>query len=319
MPKKARTKSTLLIPAERMEHMILRLQFEAPTVPASLMLRLSLTLLIAPGLLVTAEKPMAQNDQVIIVTKNSTAADIPVKTTEIRSIISMVNKALEKYPDDSKARVLLRSQYSNHPDHDGMQAYPHAIVPLDEKGRPHGIERFYGVGAGHGWMFRELPWEHGKMEGEERAYESGVLKTLIPWHADKVEGVRKTLYRDGSTLIEATYKNGLPNGPTLSYDPKGNVTREAILQDGKLHGSLREFWPGTKQLKREIQYDMGRVVGVMKEFYSTGAIKKELPSKDNMMHGVEVHYEADGKVQRKKYWLEGDTVSAKEFEAYEKK
>jgi antitoxin component YwqK of YwqJK toxin-antitoxin module len=280
------------------------------------MSRLCLPLLFALSSLVYAEKPPARNDQVIVVAKNSTAADIPVKTTEIRSIISRVNKALEKYPDDSKARVLLRSIYSNHPDHDGMQAYPHAIVPLDEEGRPHGIERFYGVGAGHGWMFRELPWEHGIMEGEEKAYERNVLKTIIPWRADKVEGVRKTLYRNGRTLIAATYKNGLANGPTYSYDNKGNVTREANLKDGKRHGNVREFWPGTKQIKREIQYDMGRVVGVMKEFYSTGAIKKELPFKDNMMHGVEVQYEADGTVRRKKYWLEGDTVSAKVFGAH---
>jgi len=54
---------------------------------------------------------------------------------------------------------------------------------------------------------------------------------------------------------------------------------------------------------------------VVKEFYSSGQLKRELPFRDNLMHGEERQFEADGKVSRVRFWLKGDEVEAEAYAA----
>lgn len=250
-----------------------------------------------------------KGDEVIIVPKNAKSSDIPIKTTEIRSIMHRVDEALKDRPDGSRARVVLRRVFSNHPAHYGVQAYPHSVVPLNEKGEPDGLERIYGGGT-----FRIVPWKHGRRHGEEKVYAGQRVKAIIPWVNGKMHGVRKTFYPDGTVQVEAAYENGEANGPTRNYDPKGRLVREASLTNSKRHGLVRDFWPESGKVRREIRYNLGKVVGVAKDYYANGQLKRALPFKDNAMHGIEIQYEADGTVVRKRYWIKGETATEDDFE-----
>ena len=285
-----------------MVRLLLLVGLVSPSLPGSLEL-------FAEG----TETPREQVGEEIIVPKNAKPADLTVKTTEWRSIIRAVNECLADRPDGSKARVILRREFSNHPAHYGVQAYPHAVVPLNEKGEPDGIERNYGVGTSGHTPARTVNWKNGKRHGEEKVHVGGKLKAVIPWVNDKVHGVRKTFYPDGKVQVESTYKNGEANGPTRSFDPQGRLTREELRKNGKRHGTVRDFWPDTGKVKREIHYKMGSVIGVTKDYYADGRLKRELPFKRNAMHGIEIQYTPEGEVIRERYWRDGEVVTKEQF------
>ena len=250
-----------------------------------------------------------EEGETILVPKNPKASDIAVKTTETQWIIRLVNEALRDRPDGTKARVVLRRIYSNHPAHEGVQAYPHAVVALNDKGEPDGIERFFDVHSGCR-LYRTVNWKDGRRHGEERLLAGNQVRAIVPWVDDKIRGVKKRFYPDGTLQLEATYRDGVAEGPTRSYDPKGNLTREESNKDGKRHGMVTDYWPETGKVQRQIQYDMGKVVGIARDYYANGQLKRELPFKDNAMHGVEIQYEADGREARRRHWLEGKTEEA---------
>jgi antitoxin component YwqK of YwqJK toxin-antitoxin module len=255
-------------------------------------------------------------DQVLILPKNPTDAEIGVKTTELNYIRRRVNTALADRPAGAKARVTLRSAFSNHPEHYGVNAYPYAVVPLNEAGLPDGTETFVTIGV-TGWsgqIERKLPWKNGKRDGEEQVFKDGKLEATIPWVNDQIHGVRRTFHANGKLAAEAPYVRGLPEGVTRNFDSEGRLMSAVPMKAGKRHGVAREFWPETGKLKREIHYDMGRVVGVTKEFYATGKLKREVPFQNNALHGVETVYEADGTISVRRYWRDGEPVSQAEFE-----
>jgi antitoxin component YwqK of YwqJK toxin-antitoxin module len=260
---------------------------------------------------VASEQP-ADEGETIIVPRNAKVADLTIKTTLAEHIIQLVNQALAERPQNTKARVVLHRVFTNYPAHYGVQAYPHAVVPLNDKGEPDGTETFYDVHSGCR-MYRKVPWKDGKRHGEEKLYAGDQVKAVIPWVDNKIQGVRKAFYADGKLQMEAAYRNGVADGPTRSYTPAGALMREESHKDGKRHGMARDFWAETGKPRREIEYDMGKVVGVAREYYADGRLKRELPFKDNAMHGVEVQYEADGTVTRRCYWLEGRKVTQEDY------
>ncbi|MBI2191445.1 MAG: toxin-antitoxin system YwqK family antitoxin [Planctomycetes bacterium] len=270
---------------------------------------------LALALPIEAEEPAGnaeeRTSQEIVVPKNAKPGDIPVQTTENESIRRLVNQVLADRAEASRARVTLRSSFSNHPAHFGVNAYPYAVVPLNEQDQPDGLELFFSVG--HGELFRTLPWQAGKRHGEERILEGKRVRTVIPWAEGEIHGVRKTFYPDGTVQLEATYEHGLAQGPTRSYDVRGRLASEIMMKEGKRNGLFREFWPESGKVKREIPYEMGSVSGMARDYYASGQIKREVRFKNNEMHGVDVQYEADGKVGRKKFWRTGQEVSEEKF------
>ncbi|MCG3147027.1 MAG: hypothetical protein PCFJNLEI_00463 [Verrucomicrobiae bacterium] len=255
-------------------------------------------------------------EQVIVVRKNATNAEIGLQTTELEYIRRRVNAALAESPPDAKARVTLRSAFADHAAHYGVNAYPYAVVPLNAAGLPEGVEVFVTIGVSErsGRVERKLPWKNGKREGEEQVFKDDKLQATIPWVNDQVHGVRKTFHANGKVLAEATYVRGEPEGPSRNFDAEGRLVSAVTMKAGKRHGVAKDFWPETGQLKREVHYDMGRVVGMTKEFYANGRLKREVPFRNNAIHGMEVLYEADGKISHRRYWLDGEPVSQAEFE-----
>jgi antitoxin component YwqK of YwqJK toxin-antitoxin module len=50
-------------------------------------------------------------------------------------------------------------------------------------------------------------------------------------------------------------------------------------------------------------------------FYADGKPKWEKPFRENKQHGVEKQFAPDGTVERERFWIDGDPVSAEEFKA----
>jgi antitoxin component YwqK of YwqJK toxin-antitoxin module len=99
------------------------------------------------------------------------------------------------------------------------------------------------------------------------------------------------------------------------YAEDGSLTREGMMKHGKRDGGMTEYWEGTKQRKRVAKYDEGQVVGVVKEYYLSGKLKREVAMKDESYHGADTLFNEDGKVTQTRYWFRGDVVTKEEFEA----
>ena len=242
--------------------------------------------------------------QVIVASK---AEDVPARCRRI------VAKGLEKCAAGYKLRVTLGKFYDfgHSSSTNQFEPYVHSMVPLNAKGRPDGEEQFFHINSS--WVKRTVPYVDGKREGIEKHYEGRKVTVEVPWHKDRVHGVRKMYHPNGKVRSESVYVKGLTEGPTRSYTPEGKVTRESTMRKGKRDGVMTDYWPETGKPKRVIPYDKGKVDGVVREYYRNGQLKREMIFKDDVMHGIEKQYEADGTLVRTRYWKDDDRVSEEEF------
>jgi antitoxin component YwqK of YwqJK toxin-antitoxin module len=192
----------------------------------------------------------------------------------------------------------------------GVKRYAETLTPLNPEGQPDGMSLSWGD-----WYrppVRSTPYVAGKREGVETIYFGGgstQAQATITWVADEIHGPKKTYYQNGTLASESNYEHGVVTGESKSYGKDGALLRVATFKDGKRHGVVRDYWPDRPDLvKREITYRMGEVHGLAREYYSNGQVKWEQPFVDNKQHGIETHYEADGTVNKTKYWLAGDEV-----------
>lgn len=263
----------------------------------------------------TAEE-VQPREEIIIVAGNGKPGEIHAKTVPqiLEHIQQLVNQALADRPAGSKARVTLRYAYSNHPARMGLNAYPSTVVPLDAEGRPDGEERVYSVPDYDREPIRIVPWKHGKRDGIEREFRDGRLRVVTPWVDDKIQGDRKTYSPEGRLIGDTRFENGEPNGPSRTYDAEGRLVQEANMKNGVRDGAVRDYWPGTDKIRREVRYANGRLEGWAREYYADGKVKRQVMFVDNEMDGVETQFDGEGKVRLRHYWLNGKQVSQEQYE-----
>lgn len=192
-----------------------------------------------------------------------------------------------------------------------------ALVPLDEKGRPHGEAQYYGDDARPA---RRVTYRHGVRHGPEtevgretgwRSYD----RKVTPYRDGTIHGTVKIYYPDGKLQTEIPYVDGVQEGVSRTYARDGTVLREVTLKDDERHGKLVERWPTTKELRRVIPYRNGEVHGLVRQFYDSGRIRREIECRDGDFHGREVRYDEEGEVIKTRWWFRDDVVDGKaEFE-----
>ncbi len=246
-----------------------------------------------------ATAPAAEGTEVHLITLPEGIATLPAR---VRRRVQQLTSEMDA---GQRVRVTLSLffEFGQTGSSNTMQPYVQALVPLDREDRPHGIERFYHCHHANSYsLLREIPWKHGKRHGVERIFTRGHLETEIPWVNGVIQGNRKTFYPDGSVRSVSPYVDGVPQGRLLSFDQEENITRESFMEDGRLHGILTDYWPGTDQPRRIIPYQNGRVHGTMRAFYANGNLRTKAEFVDGLRHGSEIHYEVDGSVIRHLTW-----------------
>ncbi len=193
-----------------------------------------------------------------------------------------------------------------------MEPFVQQAVPLDEDGKPHGEELYLKVR--HNGPVRSVTWKHGRKHGPERLYAKGKVRVEIPWQNGKMHGAKKVYGNNGKLVSEVTFVNGKQEGLAKSYGPKGNVVRVIPYKDGKKNGKAVDYYPGTKIVKREVVYEDDEINGTTREYFANGKLKRKMQIKGSLMHGViEMYDEESGRLVRKAYFIEGDSVSEAEF------
>jgi len=218
----------------------------------------------------------------------------------------------KKLPEGTKVQVSVGQYFDQGQDSstNQMQPYVASAVPVDAKERPHG-EELHWRPRDH-TPCRSVVWEKGRKNGLERLYKGWGKgrygEVEVPWNSGRIDGVKKTYYAAGKLRNETAYKDGMADGPSKSYDADGKVTRVCTMKAGKREGRMTDYWSGTEDVKRAVDYRGGLVHGFMREFYANGQLKREIPFSKDLMHGEEKQLEADGTLTRSRFWLEGESV-----------
>ncbi len=252
------------------------------------------------------------SSSVVVVEK---AADVP------KRLQFAAKRFLKKHCTESQKLRLTIGQFFDHghsTSTNQMEPYAKILVPLDTDGKPHG-EEVHREPRSHS-PTRIVPYEHGVKHDMEKLFRRSLegklyLEKEIPWKDGKMAGAIRTRYSDGAVRSETQVVDGVPTGVSKTYDRQGSLLRSMTLKAGKPHGVRKDFFSGTKQPRRVIPYEQGKVNGTAREYYANGQLKREAPFHMDVRHGMEKRFEADGTPAGVRYWLDGEEVFKKEYEA----
>jgi antitoxin component YwqK of YwqJK toxin-antitoxin module len=187
-----------------------------------------------------------------------------------------------------------------------------AARPLNARGQKAGLERWYAADGSR--VVRTVEYADGRRNGTERVYDAGGrLRVEIPWTDGVIEGVRRAFAPDGGPVSETPYTDGVASGKALYYDEQQRVTLSAEQRGGIRTGEQIEYWP--RRIKRVAPYDHGKVDGTVLDYWDNGQIKMSRPFRDDRLHGIEKHYDRNGKLTQTRYWSAGDLVTESEYRA----
>lgn len=113
-------------------------------------------------------------------------------------------------------------------------------------------------------------YQNGKLHGERKVYDNGVLYAIENYNMDLFEGPYKVFYPDGTLKLESSYVNNEMTGLLKSYYPDGKIKEEVTMGQNEENGPFREYHPDGK-LKAEGSYKNGpNEHGELKLYDSTG-------------------------------------------------
>jgi len=147
--------------------------------------------------------------------------------------------------------------------------------------------QYYPSGA----LQAEWLYKNGSLEGVSKEYyETGELEAETPYVNNQIHGVRKVHFKNGRVEFERTYAQGVSDGPMKWYYETGELHGEMTVRNELPDGIGKVYFKNGK-LEGESHLEMG--TGSAKEFYESGAIKKETVLKNNVPVSVK-EYDPQG-------------------------
>lgn len=137
--------------------------------------------------------------------------------------------------------------------------------------------------------------------GVSKQYDS--TGKIVLWEGsykdDKLEGLFKEYYEDGSLKSEGVYKNDKLEGEVKNYYENGNIKSKIIYKNGLEEGKALYYYNKSEViLEKEKMYKGGKLNGKSKEYYSDGTLAKETEYKNDEKDGIEKEYNFDGVCER---------------------
>jgi len=242
--------------------------------------------------------------------------DLPELTRRRARGRERVVSALAALPEGHALKVRLGAFYDwGHSDSsDEQEPHVRSIVTVDADGHEQGTEYTFAHNARD--PIQIAHWQDGRKHGTEVFYNVNprYKSAEVEWVDGRIHGVRRTFYPDGTIQSETPYKDGEQHGQAKSYAADGTVIRVSTMQHGERDGEMIDYWPATGNPRRILRYDRGTVQGTVREYHENGQLRREIPFVDDMMHGEEKRFTADGEPERSRFWIRGDLVTRSEFE-----
>jgi len=125
--------------------------------------------------------------------------------------------------------------------------------------------------------------------------------------------VEKRYYPSGELHIEASMKDGKPDGIVKVYHENGNLKTESFCNGGKTEGMLKEYYE-SGNLKGELFYKNGEQEGITKLYYESGSLKAETLYKDGKEEGMLKEYYESGSLRWEAFFKDGKEEWAKGYD-----
>lgn len=104
----------------------------------------------------------------------------------------------------------------------------------------------------------------------------GCAKEEQQTETEKLQGLHRFYFPDGTLYLEINYKDSLPHGLAKRYFKSGIIREEAEYRNGVQHGMTKLYYEDGK-LSSIIPYDSGRIHGVKKKYRKDGSPAYEAP------------------------------------------
>lgn len=120
-------------------------------------------------------------------------------------------------------------------------------------------------------------------------------------------GLWLTYQPDGRIAQLQHFVAGKLNGPVLVFDQRGQITSQTDYADGLLDGNKSVFKFGNVQ--EEVPYVKGKMHGTMKKYYPNKKLMEEIDYKNNVQDGYYRHYNEEGVMDLEYVYKNGEKVS----------
>lgn len=121
--------------------------------------------------------------------------------------------------------------------------------------------------------------------------------------------VEKTYFTGGKIKSEFIMSDATrQNGQFKKYGYEGHLTSVVNIQNGVKTGT--EVWYDARErVIRKVPYDNGRIHGTQREFYPNGDVMVTIPFQYGMKQGTAYAYNKDGSVHRRVIFRKGRMIN----------
>lgn len=159
-----------------------------------------------------------------------------------------------------------------------------------------------------GVLIQKANYFEGEITGEVTQYTpEGKLSSKFTMLKGKLDGVLYA-YTDGILTAEMTYKNGVLNGPFVSYHQVGGKSLEALYIMGKLEGPFVTYAITGKKV-REMSYKEGKPAGECIDYYDDGTtVRAKYFYLEGQIEGLYTEYHKNGVISKKQGYKGGKPI-----------
>ena len=171
------------------------------------------------------------------------------------------------------------------------------IIPSFYTHPKNGIMELY---LPNGNLFMSISYKNNKKNGFTKCYSKKNQKLL--WEQnytnDKLDGITKKYYSDGSLEREETFIMGIKEGVDKYYDADGYLEQEEMWAKNQRNGFARKYYTNG-QVKHEAFFKNDLQDGNTKEYYESGKLEYEGEFKNDSAIGWGIRYYENGNIMWK--------------------
>ena len=134
----------------------------------------------------------------------------------------------------------------------------------------------------------------------------GLLEKFFYGAGGKLDGEFILYYpQTGKVQTLETFRNGVQEGPSMSYYPDGTLKYSIMFVDGHEDGEVRSYYPDGSPMEK-FSYNNGKLDGAYEQYFQDGDIMAKGEFKDGQKTGNWVIYSHSGRAFQENYKSHSD-------------
>jgi antitoxin component YwqK of YwqJK toxin-antitoxin module/tetratricopeptide (TPR) repeat protein len=135
----------------------------------------------------------------------------------------------------------------------------------------------------------------------------GAVLSRRTLYCDRIGDSTMTYYPDGSTMVKASYRNGIRHGPYMYRNIAGVMQTKGNYTLGAQDGLWQHYYP-TGQLSQQGIYVDGSRDSVWTGYFPSGGVSDTREFAGNHAHGLSRYFSPGGQTLVEKWYYEGNLV-----------